>query len=93
MEDLIIELRSLHQQLKQLNNQEKQFYNFEDAAKYLGMAKSTLYKHTAAHKISFYKPNGKLIIFKVEDLNDWLTAREIACVVKRLNKEGGNSGK
>jgi excisionase family DNA binding protein len=43
-----------------------------EAYKYLGIKKSYLYKLIFLKQISFYKPNGKLIFFKKNDLNNWL---------------------
>lgn len=44
----------------------------EQAAKYLGLSRSYLYKLTFLNSITFYKPNGKKIYFKKSDLNNWL---------------------
>lgn len=51
---------------------EKEFLSFQDAASYLAISKSTLYKHTSACNIPYYKPNGKLILFKKSDLDNWI---------------------
>ena len=45
---------------------------FEEACKYCGISKSKMYKHTSSNNIIFYKPEGKLIFFKIEELNEWL---------------------
>ncbi|WP_291102457.1 MULTISPECIES: helix-turn-helix domain-containing protein [unclassified Dysgonomonas] len=56
---------------------EKEILNFDEAAKYLGFSKSMLYKMTAKRIICFYKPSGKLIYFKKEDLDNWLLSNRI----------------
>jgi|GEM_PF-6487369 len=55
----------------------KVMFNAEEAAVYLGISKSTLYKHTSAGNIAFHKPNGKLMSFSKADLDKWLWARRV----------------
>ncbi len=43
-----------------------------EAAEYLGVSKSHLYKLTFQHLITHFKPNGKKIYFKKSDLNKYL---------------------
>jgi len=43
-----------------------------DAAKYLDVSKSHLYKLTHKNLITFFKPNGKKIYFLKSDLRTWL---------------------
>lgn len=42
---------------------------FEEAARYLDLADSYLYKLTSSQQIPFYKPNGKKLYFKREELD------------------------
>ena len=44
----------------------------EEAARYLDLSTSTLYKMTSSNTICFYKPNGKRIYFDKSDLDAWL---------------------
>ena len=44
----------------------------EEAAAYLDVSKSTLYKWTSSNKILHYKPNGKRIFFCKSELDAWL---------------------
>lgn len=44
----------------------------DEAAVYLKIAKSTLYKHTSAGRISYFKPSGKLLLFRKQDLDKWI---------------------
>lgn len=55
-----------------LKNKTDKPLTFQEAAEYLGISKSTLYKKTAKKKIPFYKNQGKLIYFKKSELNDWV---------------------
>jgi excisionase family DNA binding protein len=50
----------------------KRVLSFEEAASYMGVSKSWLYKATAQKLISHYKPNGKMIFFDREELEAYL---------------------
>ena len=65
----------------------KEYYSVEEAAHYLGIAKSTLYKKTSLGNISFYKPNGKLITFKKDDLDKWIEQHRIPSNEELINEE------
>jgi len=43
----------------------------DEAARFLHMAKSYLYKLTAAGVVPYSKPNGKLIYFSRQELTKW----------------------
>lgn len=45
---------------------------FEEAAKYLNVSDSFLYKATYRNLIPFYQPGGKKIYFKIEDLDNYI---------------------
>ena len=49
----------------------------EEAASFLGIAKSTLYKMTHENRIPFYKPAGKLIYFEKSVLLDWIRSNRV----------------
>ncbi len=50
----------------------------DQAATFLGISLSTLYKLTSSGSLPYYKPNGKLIKFKREDLINWVEAHRIS---------------
>ena len=50
----------------------KEVLNLEEAADFLGVAKSTLYKMTHLNQLPYFKPAGKLIFFEKKDLLDWV---------------------
>jgi excisionase family DNA binding protein len=56
---------------------QRMMLNSDEASSYLGISVSTLYKHTSLGNIAHYKPNGKLMLFKMEDLKAWIEARRI----------------
>lgn len=51
---------------------QKEILSFNEAVTYLDVSKSYLYKLTSTNKISFSKPNNKLIYFKRIDLDNWM---------------------
>lgn len=51
---------------------QKEILNFQEAAAFLGISKSSLYKMTSARRIPFYVPSGKLLYFKKRELEVWL---------------------
>ncbi len=50
----------------------------DEAAKYLGISKSCLYKWTMDRTIPHYKPSGKLCYFDRAELENWLKSNRIA---------------
>ena len=50
----------------------------QEAAAYLGISLSKLYKLTCAKEIPFYKPNGKLNYFEREEIEAWALRNRIA---------------
>ena len=48
------------------------FINAEEAAKFLHIAKQTLYTLTSKRKIPFYK-KGKKLLFKRQELEEWIS--------------------
>ena len=55
---------------------------FEEAAEYLDVSKSHLYKLTSAGEIPHFKPRGKRLYFKREDLNAWMRRGRVASGVE-----------
>tara|TARA_R110002073_G_scaffold57778_4_gene146617 strand:- start:7032 stop:7310 length:279 start_codon:yes stop_codon:yes gene_type:complete len=51
---------------------QKPVLTFDEGCKYCGLSSSSMYKHTSLNNIPYYKPEGKLIFFKREELDDWL---------------------
>lgn len=50
--------------------------NFIEAAHYLSISHSTLYKLTHQRKIPYHKPTGKLLYFFKHELNKWIAENE-----------------
>ena len=55
-----------------LKGQQDKVLTLEEAAKYLDVSKSYLYKLTSSNKIPHYKPQGKRIYFAKSELDAWL---------------------
>lgn len=75
--DIIRKLDCLEKKISSIQRDNQQYLALDDAAQYLCISKSTLYKHTAEGNIPFFKPNGKLILFSKSDLDDWISKRKI----------------
>ncbi len=50
----------------------KKILSFEEASKFLNLSKSYLYQLTSKGVIPHYKPQGKMIYFEKELLEEWL---------------------
>lgn len=51
---------------------ERPILTMREAAMFTGMSKNTLYKLVQADKIKHYRPNGKLVYFRRDELEQWL---------------------
>ena len=55
----------------------KKVLTFDEAARYMGMSKSCLYKMTSQKIVPHYKPNGKMIFFEREEIEKWILSSKI----------------
>lgn len=60
----------------------------DEAARYMGISKSYLYKLTMAQKIPHYKPNGKMCYFNREELETWLQNNRVS-TTEEINSRAG----
>jgi excisionase family DNA binding protein len=58
--------------LKKQNALAKEVLTLEEAAEYLQLSKSCLYKMTSNKEISHYVPGGKKIYFRRTELDNWV---------------------
>jgi len=72
-EQLKLEIIELKKMLQDMFVLQKQQLTLEEAALYLSISKSTLYKLIHLKKIPFYKPGNKLVYFKRAELDQWIT--------------------
>jgi excisionase family DNA binding protein len=59
-----------------------EYLSLQEAAKYLGLSKSTLYKLTSKREIPFFTPTGRKILFSKEDLDNWVLSNRKATVAE-----------
>jgi excisionase family DNA binding protein len=57
---------------EKINDASFQLMTCEEAAKYLKVSQSHIYKLTSQDRIPHYKPAGKKIYFSKEDLDGWI---------------------
>lgn len=59
---------------------QKKVLTSDEAADYMGVSKSYLYKLTMRHEIPHYKPRGKMCYFNRQELEQWLQRNRVATV-------------
>lgn len=69
----------------------KNFISFKEATEYLSISSSYLYKKTANKEITHFKPSGKLIYFKIIDLDNWLQKNKVVCQDELKERIGGQN--
>ncbi|MFW6047371.1 MAG: helix-turn-helix transcriptional regulator [Candidatus Woesearchaeota archaeon] len=73
LEKRLQSIESDQKEIKNLLLDQKTVLNFNELAKYTGLAKSFLYKLTAKGKIpGAYKPTGKQWFFERQKIDEWL---------------------
>lgn len=48
------------------------YINASELAEFLGESIKTIYARVHNREIPFYKPGGKLLLFKVEEIQEWI---------------------
>ncbi|MDF0717958.1 helix-turn-helix domain-containing protein [Muricauda sp. 334s03] len=71
------EVKEIKQLLQNQNLEQKEIFTVEDAAAYLQLSKSCLYKLTSKREIPFYNPGGKKIYFKKAELQEWIFSSRV----------------
>lgn len=71
---------------KELLGATKKMLTTDEAAEYLGVTKSYLYKLTSNLKIPHYKPSGKMCYFKREELDEWMQQNRCATDIELNDK-------
>lgn len=56
----------------------KEVLTSDEAAKYMGISKSYLYKLTMRMQIPFYRPMGKMVYFNRLELEEWLQSNRVS---------------
>ena len=76
MREILMAIAELKSEMGKISSQQSEYLSLEEAAKFLKMSKSTLYKHTHRRTVPFYQPHGKLIVFKKSELQDWVEGKQ-----------------
>ncbi|MBG0782054.1 MAG: helix-turn-helix domain-containing protein [Bacteroidales bacterium] len=74
------QLTRIENLLTQQTALQKQVLNFKEAAAYMGLSTSYLYKLTSARKIVHFCPEGKMLFFNRLHLDQWLQRNRQATV-------------
>ena len=64
----------------------KKILTSEEAAAYMGISQSTVYKLTSSRSIPHFKPRGKMCYFDREELEHWLQRNRVATMAE-INDE------
>lgn len=70
-----VSLIEIKKKLKSIENMlyaSKDMLTSQEAAKYVGISLSQLYKYTCQNMIPYYKPRGKMVYFDKKELDDWM---------------------
>ena len=78
VDDVILEKLIIIENL--LKGQTEKPLTFDEAARYLDVSKSHLYKLTSANKIPHYKPQGKRLYFAKSELAEWLLQNPVKTI-------------
>lgn len=69
------QIEAIHEIIAKQSAPLKEHLNLSEAAKYLGLSKSFIYKKTSKRNgLPFYKIGNKLIYFKKSELDAWLVS-------------------
>ena len=74
-ETLLFKVETFEHRIEVLENTlnvAKEVLTLEEAALFMGISKSSLYKMTHRHELPFFRPNGKLIYFEKTELLKWM---------------------
>ncbi len=83
---LIAELQKRVEILEDILDSAKEVLTVEEAARFMGLARSTLYKMTCDQSIPFYRPNGKMIYFEKSAILSWIRKNRVYST-EEINEE------
>ena len=86
-ETLLLKVESFEHRIEVLENTlsaAKEVLTLEEAALFMGISKSSLYKMTHKHELPFFRPNGKIIYFEKSELLNWM--RQNRCMSEAETK-------
>lgn len=72
--------------LEQPTEQTTDFITIQQAAKMLGITVNGVYRLTHLKKIPYYRPTGKRVYFKIEDINGYLSSNRVQSEQEQNNE-------
>lgn len=72
-----IEIEKRLESIEKMLLSQKNVLTFDEAAGFIGISKSHLYKLTMVNALPFYRPRGKMIYFERVELENWLLQNRI----------------
>lgn len=63
--------------LQELLSTQKQILTVDDLVAYTGLSKSDIYHKVQQRKIPFSRPNGKLLFFNKQKIDEWLLSNPV----------------
>lgn len=83
----IEELQKRMDTVEDILDNAKEVLSVEEAARFMDIARSSLYKMTSDRSIPFYRPNGKMIYFEKADILEWIRKNRVMPVMYDEDKE------
>ena len=77
MEFIIKKLEELQDAIARQQILQKEYLDVREAAVYLNLSTSALYKMTSGNSVPFYQPGGKKIYFKRAELDNWISSAKV----------------
>lgn len=79
LKEVLSKLESLEREMRTVNEKP---YTSDQASEYLGITKSYLYKLTHRNEIKHFKPGGKIVYFRKNDLDAWAFSNPVRTKVE-----------
>lgn len=73
MEEVLAKLSQIERLINSDILLKKPLLTLDESADLAGVSRSTIYKWLSSRKLTHYKPSGKLVFIKKEDLYDFIT--------------------
>lgn len=86
MEIILKKLEHVEVLIKRQNILNKEILTLEEAAEFLQLSKSCIYKMTSNKEIPYYIPGGKKIYFRRTELESWVTTSRQTPIIE-IHKE------
>ena len=83
----IDELQKRMDAVEDILDNAKEVLSVEEAARFMDIARSSLYEMTSDRSIPFYRPNGKMIYFEKTDILEWIRKNRVMSVMYDVDKE------